>query len=207
MYTFTLLYLFIYLNPSVYASNSNSNLTLKGLLEPPCSHVCNCFLQPWETCSQYPPCSYLSALYTCVEPISQVCSSQSLALQPHWPHQSQSPCPSHKEGVCVCAKSLQSYLTLCDPVGYSSPCSSVHTFLQARILEWAAVPSSRGSSWPKDGTHVSWCPLHWHAGSLPLAPPGKLAGTLGWTSSLTSWGFILFYFYLFFSHLFLSIGD
>ena len=99
---------------------------------------------------------------------------------------------------CVCAKSLQSYLTFCDPVDYSSPCSSVHTFLQARILEWAAVPSSRGSSRPKDGTHVSWCLLHWHAGSLPLAPPGKLAGTLGWTSSLTSWGFILFLFINFF---------
>ena len=38
--------------------------------------------------------------------------------------------------TCVCAKSLQSYLTLCDPVDHSQPGSSVHGTLQARILEW-----------------------------------------------------------------------
>ena len=57
------------------------------------------------------------------------------------------PCP---------AKSLQSCLTLCDPRGCSTPGSSVHGILQARILEWVAVPSSRGSSWPRDWTLVSW---------------------------------------------------
>ena len=40
----------------------------------------------------------------------------------------------------------QSCLTLCDPTGYSPPGSSVHGILQARILEWVAIPSSRGSS-------------------------------------------------------------
>ena len=48
--------------------------------------------------------------------------------------------------VCVHAKSLQLYLTLCDLVDCSLPGSSVHGILQARILEWVAVPSSRGSS-------------------------------------------------------------
>ena len=33
--------------------------------------------------------------------------------------------------------------------------SSVHCILQARILEWVAIFSSRASSWPKDETHVS----------------------------------------------------
>ena len=33
---------------------------------------------------------------------------------------------------------------------------SVHGILQARILEWVAMPSSRGSSWPRDWTHVSY---------------------------------------------------
>ena len=33
--------------------------------------------------------------------------------------------------------------------------SSVHGILQARILKWAAMPSSRGSSWPRDWTRVS----------------------------------------------------
>ena len=37
----------------------------------------------------------------------------------------------------------QSCLTLCDPMNGSPPGSSVHGVLQARILEWAAVPSSR----------------------------------------------------------------
>ena len=47
--------------------------------------------------------------------------------------------------VCVCVKSLQLYLTLCDPVDCSPPGSSVHGILQARILEWVAMVSSRGS--------------------------------------------------------------
>ena len=42
------------------------------------------------------------------------------------------------------AKSLQSCPTLCDPVACSPPGSSVHGILQARILEWATMPSSRG---------------------------------------------------------------
>ena len=40
----------------------------------------------------------------------------------------------------------QSRLTLCDPIDYSPPGSSVHGNLQARILEWVAIPFSRGSS-------------------------------------------------------------
>ena len=44
--------------------------------------------------------------------------------------------------------------TLCDPMDYSSPGSSLHGILQARILE-TAIPLSRGSSWPRDQTHVS----------------------------------------------------
>ena len=37
----------------------------------------------------------------------------------------------------------------------SLPGSSVHEILQVRILEWVAIPFSRGSSWPRDRTHVS----------------------------------------------------
>ena len=48
---------------------------------------------------------------------------------------------------------VQSYLTLCDPWTKGS---SVHGILQTRILEWVAMPFSRGSSWPRDQTHVSW---------------------------------------------------
>ena len=49
----------------------------------------------------------------------------------------------------------QSSPTLCDPVDYSLPGSSVHGILQARILEWVAIPFSRGSSQPRDRTQVS----------------------------------------------------
>ena len=44
-------------------------------------------------------------------------------------------------------------LTL-QPHGCSLPVSSVHGILQARILEWIAIPFSRGSSWPRDQTWV-----------------------------------------------------
>ena len=46
--------------------------------------------------------------------------------------------------------------TLCDPVDCSLPDFSVHEILQARILEWVAMPSSRGSSQPRNRTHVSY---------------------------------------------------
>ena len=48
-----------------------------------------------------------------------------------------------------------SHVQLCDPMGYSPPGSSIHEILQARILEWVTMPSSRGSSQPRDQTQVS----------------------------------------------------
>ena len=49
----------------------------------------------------------------------------------------------------------RSCLTLCNPMDCSPPGSTVHGILQARILEWVAMPFSRGSSWPRDQTWVS----------------------------------------------------
>ena len=57
--------------------------------------------------------------------------------------------------VCVCVQLLQSCPTLCDPMDCSPPGSSVQGIFQARILEWMAISSSRGSSWPRDQTQVS----------------------------------------------------
>ena len=54
------------------------------------------------------------------------------------------------------AELLRSCLTLCNPVDYRLPGSSVHGILQARIPDWVAIPSSRGSSWPRDWTHASY---------------------------------------------------
>ena len=57
---------------------------------------------------------------------------------------------------CACILSFFSCVGLCDPMDCSLPGSSVHGILQARILEWVAMPSSRGSSWPRDRTRVSY---------------------------------------------------
>ena len=71
---------------------------------------------------------------------------------------------------------------------FVTPWSIIHQaplsmgILQVRILEWVAMPSSRGSSQPRDQTSVSYI-LHWQAGSLSLAPPGK---PMAWFSSVQS---------------------
>ena len=50
----------------------------------------------------------------------------------------------------------QSCPTLCKPMDCSPQGSSVYGISQARTLEWVAIPFSRGSSWPRDQTQVSW---------------------------------------------------
>ena len=54
---------------------------------------------------------------------------------------------------------------LSDSTDYSSPGSSVHGMFQARILEWVSISSSRGSSRPRDRTHIScigrWVLYEW----------------------------------------------
>ena len=66
--------------------------------------------------------------------------------------------------------------TLCDPLDCSPPGSSIHRISQARILEWVAISSSRGSFWPRDPTCASWVTgmlSHWEnpAQSHPLIIP------------------------------------
>ena len=72
-------------------------------------------------------------------------------------------------------KVAQSHPTLCNPMDYT-----VQRILQARILEWVAIPSSRGSSQPRDQTQVS--PLQ--VDSLPAEPPGKPIKRRNWASNL-----------------------
>ena len=54
-----------------------------------------------------------------------------------------------------CAKSLQSWLNLCDAMDLSPPEYSVHGILQARILEWVVISFSSASSGPRGQTRVS----------------------------------------------------
>ena len=78
-------------------------------------------------------------------------------------------------------KVAQSCLTLCDPMDYT-----VHGILQARILEWEAVPFSRGSSQPRDQTPSPALQVD----SLPAEPQGKPKNTGAGSLSLLQWIFL-----------------
>ena len=67
------------------------------------------------------------------------------------------PTPTFSQRVCLLSRF--SCVQLCDPTDCSPPGSSVHGILQARILEWVAMPCSRGSSQPRDWTCVSYVSL------------------------------------------------
>ena len=73
------------------------------------------------------------------------------------------------EPAAAAAKSLQSCQTLCDPIDGSPLDSSVPGVLQARILEWVAIPFFKGSFWPRDWTQV-YCIAD---GFFTTEPPGK----------------------------------
>ena len=71
-----------------------------------------------------------------------------------------------------CCLVTQSCLTVCNPMDYSPSGSSVHGILQARIVKWVAISSSRRSSWPRDQTWVScigrWILYHWATREAPI---------------------------------------
>ena len=74
-----------------------------------------------------------------------------------------------------CVLVIQLCPTLCDPMDYSPPGSSVHGILQARILEWVAISFSRGSSQHRCQTRVScisyigrW--IHYHCTTWEALP-------------------------------------
>ena len=71
--------------------------------------------------------------------------------------------------MCVCTKSLESCLILCDPMDCSPPGSSVHGISQVRILEWVANFFSRGL--PGPGIKPESPALA--GGFFPTEPPGK----------------------------------
>ena len=73
--------------------------------------------------------------------------------------------------VCVCMLNCVPMDMSYNHMDCSPPGSSAHGILQARILEWVAMPSSRGS-FQGSNPHVL-CLLHGQVGSSPLVPPGK----------------------------------
>ena len=58
--------------------------------------------------------------------------------------------------ICCFCSVAKSCLTPCNPMDYSLPGSSAHGTSKARILEWVATPSFRGSSWTRDRTYISY---------------------------------------------------
>ena len=86
----------------------------------------------------------------------------------------------------MCVLSCFSHVWLCDPMDCSLSGSSIHGILQARVLEWVATASSRGSSWPRDRTPTSYISYigwffttsttwRWHP--TPVLLPGKIQWT------------------------------
>ena len=130
-----------------------------------------------------------------------------LLRQCHYPHFvdifGTSVCVCVCECVCVWERVTQLCPTFCDPMNCSPPGSSVHGILEARILEWVAMPFSRGSSWPTGDpglTRVScvagrfftvWAlreALKWkQKGSITNI---KLYPQSGWSSDLNPAGFL-----------------
>ena len=69
-------------------------------------------------------------------------------------------CVRARACVCMCTRAcahthVQSHLTLCHCIDYSPPASSIRGIFQPRILKWVAISYCRGSSQPRDRTHVS----------------------------------------------------
>ena len=64
----------------------------------------------------------------------------------------------------------QSCPTLCDPMDYSPPGFSVHGIFQASIMEWVAISSCHGSSWPRDQSYICCvsCIAGWFFTTAPL---------------------------------------
>ena len=73
--------------------------------------------------------------------------------------------------ACLCAKSLQSCPTLCNPMDCSPPGSSVHGILQEY---WSGFHALLQGIFPTQGSKPRLlCLQHWQAGSLPITPPRK----------------------------------
>ena len=94
-------------------------------------------------------------------------------------------CGEIRSVLCLVA---QPCLTLCDPVDWGPPGSSVPGILQPRMLEWAAMPSSRGSSRPRDRTQVSRMAGRFFTSWATREAQGEiwcwLSKILGWPKSL-----------------------
>ena len=132
------------------------------LLQIQVSRIAGRFFTRWATAE--------AQEYWSGQPISSPADLPDLGIEPGSPALQADSSPTELSGKPT--QLLQSCPTLWNPLDYSRLGSSVHGILQARILEWVAMPSSRASFWPRDQTHVS-C-VSCDAGKFFTAePPGK----------------------------------
>jgi len=83
-------------------------------------------------------------------------------------------CTQARVRMCACTWVVTpSCLTSCDPLDWNPPGSSVHVILQASILEWVAMTTSKGSCQPRYLTYISCVSFIGRWILLPLVPPGK----------------------------------
>ena len=86
------------------------------------------------------------------------------------------------------AQSLESCLSICNPVDCSLPDSSVHGIFQAKTLEWVAISFSRGSSQARVRTFVSyfgkWTFNHWVTQEVQLQARGWFISFYNWDHTI-----------------------
>ena len=112
---------------------------------------CSRWLDPQPLCGLCPwvgLCGQVEQAQSCVQPLGL------RHIKGEWWHLS---ITSFSPNFCcqLCLLFAQWCPTLCDPVDCGLPGSSVYGILQAKILEWVAIPFSRWSSLPRDWTWVS----------------------------------------------------
>ena len=95
-------------------------------------------------------CSHMYSVRHCLRLLSHTRTELSNCGRAHITHKAQ-----HVYSLKFQVLVAQLCPTLCDPMGCSPPGSSVHGILQAGILEWVVMPSSKGSSQSRDQTQVS----------------------------------------------------
>ena len=139
-----------------YNSGLKCHLPRATFTDPPLPYYIPSHTHTWPTPLSwfiYLPNTYHHVFYTfhyCLSPLTAQFTPWSKESRP----QSLEQYVTHrKEKVKMLV--THSCPTLCNPMDYSLTCSSVHEILQARILEWVAIPFSWGSSQPRDQTPVS----------------------------------------------------
>ena len=155
------------LPPSHFALNLSQHQGHFSNVSPPCTR--------WPKHRSFSfsisPSNEYSGLFSFRIKLADLIYLQSRSLFHHHTIQKHQFFGTHEVYGCVRAKSLQSCLSLCNPIDCSPPGSSVHGILQARILEWVAVPSSRGDSRPMVQKCISYdCCI---AGGFFMAQPPR----------------------------------